>query len=442
MAPSNAETQRRTFFQAFSGKGSLPLEYGSPLYVPRLSADAIHDPILQVRKRISYAESESVQLLTGFRGNGKSTELRRLKALLEGEGCRVFLIDMADFLNPTKPVEITDFLLSVTAALAAALGDNAAVAREGFWARLSNFLGSEVQIEDLKLGVSGEAGSVELGLRLKTDLTFKQVLQEKLRGHVTRLIEQSHDFVREVVQSLREEAKNPDLKVVLLVDSVEQLRGIGADASAVHRSVEETFSGQPDALKFPTIHVVYTIPPFLLALAQNTGRLLGGSPVSWWPNVHTRKRDGESDAAGLDVMFDILRRRSGAWTTWFDRAQVDRLAEATGGDVRDYFRLLRECVVALPDGPTARVTGDIVQRVIAKLSEDMRFIAADDAGWLLRVHQTHETGLASTEDLPRLARFFDLNLIMNYMNGEPWYDVHPLLVARIRDLTETIQSAP
>jgi len=36
-------------------------------------------------QRLDWAESESIDLLTGYRGNGKSTELRRLKRLLETE---------------------------------------------------------------------------------------------------------------------------------------------------------------------------------------------------------------------------------------------------------------------------------------------------------------------------------------------------------------------
>jgi len=34
---------------------------------------------------------------------------------------------------------------------------------------------------------------------------------------------------------------------------------------------------------------------------------------------------------------------------------------------------------------------------------------------------------ASIEELPRLAQFFDNNLVQNYRNGDDWYDIHPLL---------------
>ena len=68
--------------------------------------------------------SESVSLLTGFRGNGKSTELLRLKKLLEESGSTVFLVNMLDYLLMTKPVELSDFILSLMAALSHAVSED------------------------------------------------------------------------------------------------------------------------------------------------------------------------------------------------------------------------------------------------------------------------------------------------------------------------------
>ncbi|MBK6671485.1 MAG: hypothetical protein IPG46_18155 [Actinobacteria bacterium] len=47
---------------------------------------------------------------SGFIGTGKSTELRRLRRRLEGDGNLVLLIDMEPLLNPTAPLDITVFL--------------------------------------------------------------------------------------------------------------------------------------------------------------------------------------------------------------------------------------------------------------------------------------------------------------------------------------------
>ncbi len=74
----------------------------------------------------------------------------------------------------------------------------------------------------------------------------------------------------------------------------------------------------------------------------------------------------------------------------------------------------------------------MVARVEEQLRNDLLPIAIDDARWLARIHQTKDASLPSTADLPHLARFLDGNLIMNYLNGAPWYDIHPLLLEEIR----------
>ena len=73
----------------------------------------------------------------------------------------------------------------------------------------------------------------------------------------------------------------------------------------------------------------------------------------------------------------------------------------------------------------------MVRRVEDQLRNEFLPIADDDARWLARIHANKDAALPSTTDLPTLARFLDGNLIMNYLNGEPWFDIHPLLVAEI-----------
>ena len=92
-----------------------PLEPGDRYYVPFLEGPG--DPIRNLFTKIAWSEAASVALLTGQRGSGKSTELRRLKKLLTDGGCVVFLCDMSRFMNLTTAVEITDFFISVMGAL-------------------------------------------------------------------------------------------------------------------------------------------------------------------------------------------------------------------------------------------------------------------------------------------------------------------------------------
>lgn len=63
------------FYKSLTGKGFQALDPDSKYYVPILEKEPAKDPILGLLQRIRLADDAmgSVNLLTGFRGNGKST---------------------------------------------------------------------------------------------------------------------------------------------------------------------------------------------------------------------------------------------------------------------------------------------------------------------------------------------------------------------------------
>ncbi|WP_295390201.1 hypothetical protein [uncultured Thiodictyon sp.] len=429
----------RDLYRNLSGnRGAGPLDPDDPWYVPIHAADPAKDPIVRLWQRLDLAESESVHLLTGFRGNGKSTELRRLRKLLrEKTGARVFLVDMLDFLLMTKPLEPSDFVLSLMTAFGQAVEQETSLKAltHTYWERLTNFLKSEVDL-DIGIDLKDAGAPAKLGFKLKHEPDFKERIQKHLRGHLSRLIADAQDYVSELVAALRAEAADPDLKVVLLVDSVEQLRGVGEEAPKVYASVVELFAGQAASLRFPTLHLVYTVPPYLQVLSHNMGRILGGHPVVSWPNVHVRAADGAADPQGLAVMEQVIERRQPAWRELISETGLGRLAICTGGDLRDFFRLIRETIISLMTArqadPAAQADDGMLKRVADQLRNELLPLAEADARWLARIHATKDPSLPSTAELADLARFLDGNLIMNYLNGEPWYDVHPLLIPEIQ----------
>lgn len=427
-------------YKSLSGKGALALDPTDDYYVPILEDHPEKDPILALWNRIDLAESESIHLLTGFRGNGKSTELKRLKKMLKESGCEVFMVDMLDYVLMTKPLTISDFILSLMAALAgsveASTNSKLAPLNQSLWERLTNFLKSEVKLETMDLEMKGPGGTAAtLGLKLKTDSLFKEKIQKHLAGHLTRLVQLAREFINELVEKIRQLNDEPDIKVVLLVDSLEQLRGVGDEAEAIYNSVVELFSGQAANLSFPKLHVVYTVPPYLPVLSSNLGRTLGGHPVTQWPNIHVRQKDGKPDTGGLKVMEDIIEKRFRDWETIVPKDVLKELAQSSGGDLRDFFRLVREAVLSLRTIRLSRkdavLDEPMVNRVIQQLKNELLPIAAQDAAWLIRIHESKQASLQMEKDLPHLARFLDSNRIMNYLNGEPWFDVHPLLVDEI-----------
>ena len=335
----------------------------------------------------------------------------------------------------TKPPEISDFLLSLMAALAvesekAGYGS----VSDSYWTRLVSFLKhTKIEVDSLELEGDVAGVGATLGLQLKTEPTFKQRLQEALRGHVTGLVRDARNFVVDLVTTIRKQTGDPNKKVVLLVDSVEQIRGVGSEAQLVHESVVNLFSGHTANLQFDLLHVVYTVPPFLTPLAPKAGQNFGGNSIVSWPNIHVRDRIGTPDENGLRVMREIIKRRYLNWESIFSKEQLNRLATSSGGDVRDYFRLIRECLITLmlDTKPGAQVSSLTLDSVEAQLRSELLPIAAEDGRWLARIQKNKDTALEVNARRPDLARFLDSNLIMNYLNGEPWYDIHPLLVAEV-----------
>ena len=104
----------KAFYNAVSPR---PLEPDDPCYVS-LYDEALTDadPVQQLALAVEWA-TESVRLFSGYRGTGKSTELRRLKRRLEESGHLVFLCDMEDYLNLSTPVDVSDFLMAVAGSL-------------------------------------------------------------------------------------------------------------------------------------------------------------------------------------------------------------------------------------------------------------------------------------------------------------------------------------
>jgi energy-coupling factor transporter ATP-binding protein EcfA2 len=423
----SANEQRELLKKLFNNLEDHPLEPSDPFYYPFLQ-DSNDDPITELAGRISFSQSQSVNLFTGQRGSGKSTEFRRLRNLLKDDDCEVFLLDMRDYMNLTTPVEISDFLISIMGALSEAIKEKFSEAPQhrSYWERLTKVLTSDIDMSGIDI--------VGIKASLKDDPSFKEKLQQSLKGHVARIVKDAHSFAQDVVGFIREQTHDDNKKVVLLIDSVEQLRGVGADgADAVYRSVENLFSGHASSLQIPMLHIVYTIPPYLTPLVPALGRQLGSNLGCTLPCVHVQQRNNQADIAGLAIMRELVKKRCPAQgQTIFTAIQLDNLAKASGGDLREFFRLIRDSVVKANARLIYPVSDAVIEQTLNHARREMLPIAQKDKDWLIEINNSKKAELADIEHLPALARFFDTKLVMNYRNGDDWYDVHPLIRDEIR----------
>lgn len=222
----------------FGQEELVPKGLGEDKYVPSLHGPVERDPVQELANQIDLSESAGAYLFTGNRGTGKTTELLRLATILREYDCEVFYADMAEYLTLTQRVEVSDFLISMLGAFSEKIADRFTddPGKPSYFERTRSFLNSNVQFNEVKV----PAGWIEFKAALQQNPTFKEQLQAKTRGLIEQLVKQARDFALEAVQYVRGQRANPDRKVVLIVDSVERLRGVGntEDIREVFKSAE------------------------------------------------------------------------------------------------------------------------------------------------------------------------------------------------------------
>jgi hypothetical protein len=413
----------REFYRAVEDR---PLDPDDPKYVslyedPTL---ALEDPVALLARSIEWAPSNSsAQLFSGFRGAGKSTELRRLRRRLTEEGYLVLLFDLFDYLSPSLPLDVSDFLMVVAGALSDQLEATGALAAGasggGYWDRLRSFLATRVEFQEIVAGL----GPLEIKANLSADPTFRERLQQRAAGHLAALVDDMRKYVTEAVNAIPKDRRGRG--VVLIADSIENVSGTLSNARDVQESVERLFTGHAEHLHLPLIHAVYTAPPWLKIRAPGvSGRYSGGLQILHPLTVCKATREHTPVPEALEAFCKIVSARGNWQRLLGSRETLDRLTLESGGHLRDLLRMLGEIIRRADNLPVDERT---VQRAITQMRSDLLPIAEDDALWLRRIAETHEVSLADIDRLPRLVTFLDSHLVLCYRNGDEWYDVHPLV---------------
>lgn len=415
----------KSFFQSVTDE---PLDAGDARYVGIYDESNVlrDDPVKLLANAIEYSKGQSVQLLSGFRGTGKSTELKRLEAVLVEKDYKVFFLNMDLYVNTSTPIDVSDFLMALAGAFGDALrapehlGEDPK--RESYWDRFAAFMTrTNITIPE----ISGSLNGAGIKANLKSDPTFRQNLQKHMAGHLGALVADVHKYLEDCVKALKSQ-NSVDTEVVLLVDSLEHIRGSFTNAQKVQESVELLFASHAEKLRLPNLHVVYIVPPYLKVRASNLGMLYGVGALQIFPAIKIRSTKGVIHELGVGAIKKIVAKR-GDWKRLLgDEAQLEKVIHMSGGNIRDLLRLLSE-VIRRASVTELPVSAQVVEDAINQMRVEFLPIADADAVWLAQIAETHEASFEEMDKLPDLTRFFDTHLVLCYRDGPEWYDVHPLI---------------
>lgn len=428
MALSDRE-YRKAFYQALNiqqGRSMLSEkdEY-ERFYVP-IYADpdgpAGPDLVTEIINAIDFTIGGSVQLLSGYRGAGKTTELMRLRRQLDPERYVPVYWDVEDYFNTELPIDEGTFLVG----LAAGFVDNckdADLPQDKLRERIWDLLG-RIDV-DVDVNLKPTAGPVALDLRvaLRDDESFRAKVKKALASNRAVFRREIHKFFEDVVAAMPGERIS-----VFIVDSIDHYRGRADTFDQVRESVESLFSVYADELALPGMHVVYTVPIY-------------ANPPAWrgqiWPvlNVKVREKDGSDCTEGIELLRKVLARRAPEEDP--ERLlddQIDRVIRASGGLFRDLFRLVAGLLLKEGDLPVDKAEIESVERkerstLAVGLSEEHWEILSD-------VQRTKQLRVPRE----RSALAWELQArgaVMCYRNGTvDWYGVHPLLAPLVADNSE------
>ena len=416
MTPEDDRDFRRDFYRAVDQRQATDPRQ-STFYVPIYDDPALRaqDVVSTLRDGIDFAAGQSVQILSGFRGSGKTSELLRLRAELQQAGYAVVYLDVEDYFNTESPVDGANFEF----ALAAGFVENS-VSQQVFepatasgWDRLHGFL------KRIKLDVGVSAGPIDLKASLREDESFRGRVEQLVKTNRRQFREALHEFFAESAAALNNAAGT-----VFIVDSIDHFRGRTERFQDVRESVEMLFSEGAEDLTLPGINVIYTVPVYVQPALGLRRDVL---------NIKVVERDGKPCEAGINALRSVLQRRApGGDVQRLLGSNVERLIVNSGGLIRDLLRLTSE--VALVSRGLPALEAEVTRAESVVRSNMQLSLSLEQVAILHRVRAKNEL-LPAKNEWPDVTDLMASGAVLRYPNGtQPWFGVHPLLLPLLDDL--------
>ncbi len=380
-----------------------------------------NDTVQKLKKSIDIAIGESIFLFSGQPGSGKTTELLRLKKLLQKPAERkIYYIDLAQWLSLEDMITLPNLLLSVLAAWMTDLGLQDSQ-QAGAITRLFEFL-NNTHLELEKITTPKELGSLQY--TLKNNPSFRALLDQKLKGRVNEFVQAVHNEIR----SIKQQICGDDQELVMIIDSLEKIHGTQANRAQVYESLENIFNNDVYALRFPECKMVYSVSPALLESNAQLLSNLGMGVIVRMPSVHVFLEHSKNlDETSVGRMLDLIDKQFAPWRTVFTEPQMRELVSMSGGDLRDFYRAIR--IALTEDTSTLPMPDSAIAYTKNQLRPPKDYLPIEHIVWLKKVESNHETNLSKDKGITAsvLQNYLISKHILLYMNGGSWYAVHPLL---------------
>lgn len=405
-----------------------------PYYIdlsPARGGDIVRD--LEASITLFSPDEPTCQLFAGHIGCGKSTELRRLQALLQQQGFAVLYFESSRDLDMAD-LDVGDVLLAMARQVSDNFGNLAAVSPTGTLFSIMQTANQLVATEIPALSPPEQRNSFAYQLQKLSATTHgRPDLRSQLRQYLEPRIQTfldalNRELIDPVVQRLRQDGKKG---LAILVDNLDRIEMTQKPWG--RPQPEYLFVDRGDRLCKLNCHVVYTIPSSLL-FSRDLSRLTlcFGVDPKVLPMVAVQQRDGSPSLAGLAQLRQTILARAFPEKSARDRLSfegllfdssetLDRLCYASGGHLRNLLRLFHRQIEKERQFPLSRASLDAT--ICERREQLLRAITSEERQVLQSVFR--HKAVSGDADYQVLIRSL---LVFEYRDDlGSWFDVNPIL---------------
>jgi hypothetical protein len=385
--------------------------------------------VIELSNTIQLAADDSPKchLFPGHRGVGKTSELLRLKKLLEAATFHVVMFDVQNALD-VNDLDFPDLIVYIAAEAQRQLKEakipgfsTTTSLLKRWWDEIIGLLGSEVSIAKADLDV----GFGKLALELKNRPNARAELRKKIESRASSLLDAVNDLLITAGVELRKQKR---AGLVLLIDGLDKLVLRQLDhGTNTHDRLFHDRCEQMAALK---AHVVYTVPISMIYSPRcaNIEQTFG----AFHKTVAMIRIRGKKKAAvtpktpGMQKLFEMVQLRCKYAEVKIEDAfdsvgTCHHLCEMSGGHPRHLLMFLQSAIAKLTTLP---ITREAAEKAVRDYRNSLQ--REVPTPFLPLLAKFTEPQLEIPKDEQHQQMLFYLH-IFEYMNDHPWYEVNPVL---------------
>ena len=387
------------------------------------------DVILKYASSIAMAGRPKVKFFAGHLGIGKTSELFRLRRLLEDQAFTVVYIDASSALD-VNDLDFPDLLALIADQTLGQLRD-AKVPGFGrapqLLGRIADefvgVLGSRVMLKGV--GVTTSFGTAALELR--NNPSKRRAIRDAIEAVGTQLLDAINDMLSDAVTTIRNQGRNG---LVLIVDGLDKVHRRPVDKDGAVTTHDRLFIDRSTQLASLEAHCVYTVPISLLysprqALLQEAFGTFD-PPLPMIALRGAGKGPVTGQTPGMRAMAEMIDRRCAeaklAPAEAFEPAAVDLLGRSSGGHPRHLMMLVRG---ACDQTDRLPITEADARQSVRQYANSLFRQLPNVPDYLAKLKMFD----GPQPDYPRDDVHWQMLYLLHlfeYMNGEPYFEVNPV----------------